>query len=87
MKKLTLAEYYALPHPERTLLRRLAFGWGAPPECFVPAFDIDDLRTKLLAENEANGEFPVKWTATVDDVEDLADEVPDVVDAIRASDY
>jgi hypothetical protein len=86
MKQISLAEYYALPHPERTLLRRIAFGMPTPP-CFVPPFDLADLRTKLEQENEATGDFGTKWTATVDDLEDLADEVPDVVDQIRASDY
>jgi hypothetical protein len=67
--QLSLVEYYALPKPERSLLRRLAFGMPAP-DCFRPIYDLADLRAKLEAENEATGEFPTRW---VD--EDEADEI------------
>jgi hypothetical protein len=67
--QLSLAEYQALPKPERQLLRRLAFGMPTPP-CFSCIYDLAHLKTVLEAENERTGEFPERW---VD--QDEADEI------------
>lgn len=82
LKRPTLEEYMALPHPERNLLRRLAFG-AVPPPCFVCTYDINHIRTILVQENERTGDFGTKWTSTIDDLDDLIDDVPDVVDVIQ----
>jgi hypothetical protein len=67
--QLSLAEYQALPKPERQLLRRLAFGMPTPA-CFSCIYDLAHLKSILEAENERTGTFPTKW---VD--EDEADEI------------
>jgi hypothetical protein len=69
--KLTLDEYYAMPKPERTLLRRLAFGM-VPPACFSSIYDLAHLKAILEAENEATGEFPERWVDQADE-DELAD--------------
>jgi hypothetical protein len=58
--QLSLAEYQALPKPERALLRRLAFGMPTPA-CFSCIYDLAHLKDILVAENERTGEFPERW--------------------------
>jgi hypothetical protein len=68
--KLTLEQYYAMPKPERSLLRRLAFGM-VPPACFSSIYDLAHIKAILEAENEATGEFPERWVDQ-DEADELA---------------
>lgn len=66
MKRLTLAEYLALPHAERTALRRAAF--GAPGfEQITAGYDVVYLRMLLTRENERTGDIPARWTEQGED--------------------
>jgi hypothetical protein len=64
--KLTLEQYYAMPKPERSLLRRLAFGM-VPPACFSSIYDLAHIKAIL----EATGEFPERWVDQ-DEADELA---------------
>lgn len=64
--KLSLEEYYALPHPARTDLRRAAFGAPFPAE-WTTGFDLDSIRAMLIEENERTGWFPNRWTDQIDE--------------------
>ena len=68
MRRLTMQEYQALPHEERTLLRRAAFG-AAVPLALVDGFDLAHIRALLIAENERTAVMPERWTDQGDDDE------------------
>ncbi len=74
MKRLTFVEYMDLPHAERTILRRLAFG-ATPEQTFkvrkakpehlqiieaIP-YDLAALKQVMIEENERTGWFPRPW--------------------------
>ena len=70
MRRLTMAEYSALSHDERTVLRRAAF--GAPGlEEVTAGFDLPALKAMLIAENEKTCVMPERWTDQGDDDEAL----------------
>lgn len=88
--KLTLKDYYSLEEPVRKALRRKAFGCPRhlPPQ-LEGKFDLEHLRTILVQENEATGEFAIGgYINSKDPMEDLAAEEAergpaDVVDMMR----
>ena len=69
--QLTLEQYRALPHDDRTILRRAAFG-AAIPAHVVGEYDLEHLKALLVEDNEATAVMPEKWTAQSDD-DELAD--------------
>jgi hypothetical protein len=70
MKRLTIEEYAALPHGERTLLRRAAFGHpGVSLRMIGNDVDIDlnHLKELLSNQNAQTGVFPERWVDTKED--------------------
>lgn len=62
MKKLTMAEYMALPREERAFLRRAAFGDSRVPAELTQDFDLEHLHEMLVRENERDAWMPERWT-------------------------
>jgi hypothetical protein len=68
---LTMEAYKALPHEERTLLRRAAYGMRDIPPELVAGFDLAALRDMLDAENQRTGTFAERWSDQGEDDEAL----------------
>ena len=66
-----MTEYMQLPHEERTLMRRAAFGMAGIPSELTAGYNLAALRDLLLAENERTGQFAGRWTDLAEDDETL----------------
>lgn len=64
-----MESYMQLPHEERTLLRRAAFGMAGIPSELTAGYNLAALRDLLLAENERTGCFAGRWTDLAEDDE------------------